>query len=108
MIQAVDTIAPQFPKTDFVLLDAQTTTFHPNVQTLFFKENESSFLAGVVAGMMTKTENVGFLGGVVADVINRYLVGFQQGVKYAPARGARTPSLLGATSDRNKSRMAAP
>jgi len=82
MIQAVDTVAPQFPKTDFVLLDAQTTKAHPNVQTLFFKENESSFLAGVVAGMMTKTDRVGFLGALVQDVINRYLVGFQQGVKY--------------------------
>jgi len=82
MIQAVDTVAPQFPKTDFVLLDAQTTKAHPNVQTLFFKENESSFLAGVVAGMMTKTAHVGFLGALVQDVINRYLVGFQQGVKY--------------------------
>jgi basic membrane protein A len=82
MIQAVDTVAPKFPKTDFVLLDAQTTKPHPNVQTLFFKENESSFLAGVVAGMMTKTDKVGFLGALVQDVINRYLVGFQQGVKY--------------------------
>jgi basic membrane protein A and related proteins len=82
MIQAVDTVAPQYPKTDFVLLDAQTTKNHPNVQTLFFKENESSFLAGVVAGMMTKTNHVGFLGALVQDVINRYLVGFQQGVKY--------------------------
>jgi basic membrane protein A len=82
MIQAVDTVAPKFPKTHFVLMDAQTTKSHPNVQTLFFKENESSFLAGIVAGMMTKTNKVGFLGALVQDVINRYLVGFYKGVKY--------------------------
>lgn len=81
MIQAVQTVAPKFPKVHFVLLDAQITKPLPNVQTLFFRENESSYLAGVVAGMMTKTNKVGFLGALVQDVINRYLVGFYLGTK---------------------------
>jgi len=59
MIQAVSTVAPQFPKTHFVLLDAQIPKPLPNVQTLFFFENQSSFLSGVVAGLMTKTDKVG-------------------------------------------------
>jgi basic membrane protein A and related proteins len=82
MIQAVSSVAPHFPKTHFVLLDAQIPKPLPNVQTLFFFENQSSFLSGVVAGLMTKTDKVGFLGGVVQDVINRYLIGFYYGVKY--------------------------
>ncbi|HEX6506005.1 MAG TPA: BMP family ABC transporter substrate-binding protein [Chloroflexota bacterium] len=81
MIQAVQTVAPKFPNVHFVLLDAQITKPLPNVQTLFFKENESSYLAGIVAGMMTKTNKVGFLGALVQDVINRYLVGFDLGTK---------------------------
>lgn len=81
MIQAVETAAPKFPKTHFVLLDGQTKKSFPNLQTLFFYENESSYLAGIVAGMMTKTNKVGFLGGLKQDVIDRYLVGFDQGVK---------------------------
>jgi basic membrane protein A len=99
MIQAVDTVAPQFPNTKFVLLDAQTTKAHPNVQTLFFKENESSFLAGVVAGMMTKTNHVGFLGALVQDVINRYLVGFQQGVKYVNPKARVSWAYVNALED---------
>jgi basic membrane protein A len=82
MIQAVSQVAPAFPNTHFVLLDAQVPSPIPNVQTLFFYENQSSFLSGVVAGMVTKTNKVGFLGGVVQDVINRYLIGFYFGVKY--------------------------
>jgi basic membrane protein A len=82
MIQAVQTVAPKFPKVHFVLMDAQITKPLPNVQTLFFKENESSYLAGIVAGMMTKTNKVGFLGALVQDVINRYLVGFYLGTKH--------------------------
>lgn len=82
MIQAVEKVAPKFPKVHFVLLDGQTKQTFPNLQTLFFNENESSYLAGVVAGQMTKTDKVGFLGALKQDVINRYLVGFDQGVKH--------------------------
>lgn len=80
MIQAISEVAPKFPKTHFVLLDAQTPKPLKNVQTLFFYENQSSYLSGIVAGMMTKTNKVGFLGALVQDVINRYLVGFDLGV----------------------------
>jgi basic membrane protein A len=99
MIQAVDTVAPKFPKTHFVLLDAQTTKAHPNVQTLFFKENESSFLSGIVAGMMTKTNKVGFLGALVQDVINRYLVGFYEGVKYVNPKAKVSWAYVNALED---------
>jgi basic membrane protein A len=81
MIQAIEQVAPKYPKTHFVLLDGQIQKPMKNVQTLFFYENQSSYLGGIVAGMMTKTNKVGFLGGVVQDVINRYLVGFDLGVK---------------------------
>ncbi len=95
MIQAVSTVAPQFPNTHFVLLDAQIPTPLPNVQTLFFFENQSSFLSGVVAGLMTKTDKVGFLGGVVQDVINRYLIGFYYGVKYVNPKASVCWSYVG-------------
>lgn len=82
MIQAISTVAPEYPKVHFVLLDAQIPKPLPNVQTEFFYENQSSFLAGAVAAYMTKTHKVGFIGGVVQNVINRYLDGYYQGVKY--------------------------
>ncbi len=81
MIQAVETVAPQHTGVKYVLLDARLPTPVANVQELFFRENESSYLGGIVAGMMTKTKKVGFLGAVKQDVIDRYLVGFQAGVK---------------------------
>lgn len=81
MIQAVETVAPKHPKVKYVLLDARLSKPVDNVQELFFRENESSYLAGIVAGMMTKSKKVGFLGAIKQDVIDRYLVGFQAGVK---------------------------
>lgn len=81
MTEAVTTVAPEFPDTKFALIDAELPEPLPNVQELFFFENEASYLAGVAAGLMTESDRVGFIGGVDADVINRYLVGFYGGVK---------------------------
>jgi basic membrane protein A len=99
MIQAVSTVAPQFKSTHFVLLDGQIPKPLPNVQTLFFYENQASFLSGIVAGMMTKTNKVGFLGGVVQDVINRYLIGFYYGVKYVNPKAKVCWSYVGNLED---------
>jgi basic membrane protein A len=81
MIQAVEEVAPKHKDVDYVLLDARLDKPQDNVQELFFRENESSYLGGIVAGMMTQTKKVGFLGAIKQDVIDRYLVGFNAGVK---------------------------
>lgn len=75
----VDTVAKQQPKTHFSIVDAEVK--EPNVASILFKENESSFLAGVVAGMTTKTNKIGFIGGMQSDVIQRFESGFVAGVK---------------------------
>jgi len=81
MIQAVESVAPNHPEVQYVLLDARISEPLDNVQELFFRENESSYLAGIVAARVTQTKKVGFLGAVDQDVINRYLAGFHAGVK---------------------------
>lgn len=48
MQQAVDDIAKQQKKTNFAIIDAEVK--EANVASVLFKENEGSFLAGVVAG----------------------------------------------------------
>ncbi len=54
-----------------------------NVLGVTFKENESSFLVGYIAGKMTKTNQVGFIGGIESSVIERFESGYMAGVKYA-------------------------
>ncbi len=79
MIESIKTVAPEFPDVNFVLIDAFVGEDMDNVQELWFYENESSYLAGIAAGMMTETDKVAFVGGGDVDVINRYLVGFYEG-----------------------------
>jgi len=54
-----------------------------NVIGVVFKEQEPSFLVGYIAGKMTKTNKVGFVGGMKFPLIEKFEYGFKAGVKLA-------------------------
>lgn len=78
MMDAVAAVAEANPEKNFLLVDAVVDL--PNVKSVLFKEHEGSFLLGVIAGLMTETNKVGFIGGVEGDVIGRFESGFAAGV----------------------------
>ncbi|MFB5082722.1 BMP family lipoprotein [Symbiobacterium thermophilum] len=82
MMQAsIDEMAQANPDQWFGLIDEQVN--QPNVASVLFKEQEGSFLVGYLAGKATKTNRVGFVGGVESPVIGRFEAGFRAGVKAA-------------------------
>jgi basic membrane protein A len=56
-----------------------------NVTSLMFQEDQVGFLAGVLAGSMTKTGTVCTVSGMEIPPVVRFVVGFQNGAKYAKA-----------------------
>jgi basic membrane protein A len=52
----------------------------PNVEGLAFREEEGSFLVGAVAGLMSKTHHVGFVGGMTIPLIRKFEAGYGAGV----------------------------
>jgi basic membrane protein A and related proteins len=76
---AINDIAQQQKDSHFAIVDAVVD--QPNVASITFKEQEGSFLAGVAAGLATKTNKIGFLGGMEIPVIERFHSGFIAGVK---------------------------
>jgi basic membrane protein A and related proteins len=52
-----------------------------NVISLSFAEDEVGYLAGVLAGCMTKTDHVGTVGGIEIPPVARFIKGFQSGAK---------------------------
>ncbi|MFB7560894.1 BMP family lipoprotein [Streptomyces brevispora] len=75
---AVDKIAPQFPKVSFGLVDSVADA--KNVDSIVFTEEQGSYLAGVAAALKSKDGQVGFIGGVDLPLIKKFAAGFQQGV----------------------------
>lgn len=78
MTSDINNVAQMYPEKNFLLIDGVAEA--PNVKNVLFKEQEGSFLLGVIAGKMTKTGKVGFIGGVEGDVIGRFEAGFVAGV----------------------------
>ena len=79
-IDVVNKLAVEYPEIIFITIDAITDEL-PNVRNVVFKENEGSFLVGAIAGLMTETNNVGFVGGMENDLIKGFNAGYIQGVK---------------------------
>ncbi|WP_329135746.1 BMP family ABC transporter substrate-binding protein [Streptomyces sp. NBC_01476] len=77
--EAVTAIAKKYPKTTFGLVDSVVDA--PNVDSMVFATEQSSYLAGVAAALKTKTDKVGFIGGVHNTLIGTFDAGFAQGVK---------------------------
>jgi basic membrane protein A len=76
-------VATAYPKVHFACIDCAVTPDEVppgNITTLLFREEEGSFLVGAVAGLMTKTKHVGFVGGMTLPLIRKFEVGYTQGV----------------------------
>ncbi|MGG4397679.1 BMP family protein [Paenibacillus thiaminolyticus] len=77
--KAVTKIAQENPNSKLGIVDSDIIV--PNVASVSFKENEGAFLVGVIAGSMTKSNKIGFVGGMEIPVIKRFEAGFREGVK---------------------------
>lgn len=73
-------VAESFPDQKFAIVDESVEL--PNVASLKFKEHEGSFLVGAVAAMMTKSNNLGFVGAVEIPILQKFEAGYVQGAKY--------------------------
>jgi basic membrane protein A len=76
---ALTTVAKEYPNQNFAIVDMVVDL--PNVANFVFRENEGSFLVGAVAAMMTKTNKIGFVGGMDIPLINKFLAGYKAGAK---------------------------
>ena len=72
------------PDTKYAIVDFAYGDETPdNAVGVVFKQEQPSFLVGYIAGKMTETNKVGFVGGIAGDVIWGFDYGFQAGVQYA-------------------------
>ncbi len=77
---ALEVVAQEFPDTKFTIIDMVVDL--PNVQSVVFKEQEGSFLVGMIAAMASETGTVGFVGGMDIALIRKFACGYEQGAKY--------------------------
>ncbi len=77
----IEQAAKDYPEQKFVIVDETYENIPENVEAILFKAEQSAFLVGLIASKMTKTNNVGFIGGIDMSVINTFKYGYMAGVK---------------------------
>ena len=95
MEAATRRVARDNPRAKFLLIDspvlddAGKPITLPNVRAVVFREHEGSFLAGALAGELTRTGKVGFVGGMQLPLIQKFEVGFRAGLRMVNPAAAR-------------------
>jgi basic membrane protein A and related proteins len=87
---AIDTAATNFAKSNFAIVDVdQTEEPHkpPNLLGLLFREQETGYLVGYLAGLEEKRQPgpdvIGSVGGQKQPPVDRFIAGYQAGAKAA-------------------------
>lgn len=78
---AAKKVASEFPEVKFVVTSSDITQA-PNLGSLQVHQVESGFLGGVIAGMITKTGKVGYIGGMEIPPIVNASKGFIAGARW--------------------------
>jgi basic membrane protein A and related proteins len=87
---AIDTVATNFPSSKFAIVDVdQTQEKHQpaNLLGLLFKEQETGYLVGYLAGLEEKRrpgkDVIGSVGGQKQPPVDRFIAGYQAGARAA-------------------------
>ena len=89
MQDAVEKVSKEYPDTKFMIIDSSITD-RPNVASAMFKTEQCGYLVGVMTGLMEKApaipnalgkNTVGLVGGMAIPPVNDYIAGFIQGAK---------------------------
>src|SRR5258705_6455990 len=75
----MEQVAKDYPNIHFAIIDGVSEL--PNVASLVFKEQEGSYLVGMLAAKTSKTGTIGFLGGMDIGLIHRFEKGYEEGAR---------------------------
>lgn len=70
-------VAPDFPNVNFAIVDAVAKG--PNILSLIFKAQEGTYLVGAIAALKTKTNKIGFVGGMNVPLLHSFEAGYRAG-----------------------------
>ncbi|HEY7709421.1 MAG TPA: BMP family ABC transporter substrate-binding protein [Candidatus Entotheonella sp.] len=82
---ATKKMAQKYPQVRFAIVDFAYTPPVDNIVGLVFAEDQSGFLAGALAGLMTRSKTVGMVAGVEIPPVVRFRQGYEAGVQHVCA-----------------------
>ena len=102
---AAERVSRDYPKTVFIITSGQRA--RGNVAPLIFRLEEASYLAGMVAGGLTRSNVLGFVGGIELPPIRAAYQGWLNGAKAVNPRVQSRAIYLNSFDDASAGREAA-
>ena len=104
--EALQTVAREYPDQDFIFSVATDTGGVPNVTAVTVSYSHAGYLAGIMAGRMTKTNSVAMVTGEWYDPHRQFEASFEAGVATSGKDVSVKAVTTGSWSDVNKAREA--
>ncbi|MBN1220880.1 MAG: BMP family ABC transporter substrate-binding protein [Anaerolineae bacterium] len=101
----ISEVAAQYPDKPFAIIDVEGQG--ANVWSATYREYEGDFVVGVLAGLITQTHMVGFIGGGVTPIVRRIELGFARGVENVDASISFISDYVGEFDDPIRGRLLA-
>ncbi|MGQ4808419.1 hypothetical protein NKDENANG_01801 [Candidatus Entotheonellaceae bacterium PAL068K] len=79
---ATQKMAQKYPQVRFAIVDFAYTPPIANVAGLVFAEDQSGFMAGALAGLMTTSKTVGIVAGMAIPPVIKFRKGYEAGVRH--------------------------
>ncbi len=95
--ETLEKVADEYPDTNFAIIDMVVDK--PNVRSVVYKEQEGSFLVGVMAAKASQTGTVSFIGGMDIPLIRKFACGYKGGVMATKADAKVLEAMTGTTPE---------
>jgi basic membrane protein A and related proteins len=79
--EALTKVSAEYPDVHFAIIDDSSLADSKNVASLVFAEEQGSFLVGAAAALKTKTNHIGYIGGVETPLLQKFEAGYVAGAK---------------------------
>ncbi len=90
--------AKEYPNVAFALLngtvDAPSKAENGNLSSLLPNAQQIGWIAGALAGLMTTSGKLGFIGGMELETTKGKIAGFEEAAKYVASKEGKTVELL--------------
>lgn len=103
----VEQLGARFPSIHFIAVDFEPSFKSDNITGLVFAEDQAGFLAGALAGLVTKSNVVGFVGGVGVAPVKKFMAGFEHGLAHTNRRAELASTFTDSFTDLEAGQKAA-
>ena len=81
LTDTIEEASKNYPNQKFAIIDGNYEEIPSNVQSILFNEEEAGYCVGLIASKMTKTNKVGFVGGMEIPSVDGFKIGFERALK---------------------------